>query len=271
MNKFHKSLSWLMKRIDYIFFPLLIFGAIYIIYNYKDSDVSKLAQALTLYSTFGIIFHSVYIRDRFIKKRKEPEIQVNFNFSEPDCHLTDTDIQILEKGIEKISTYYIRMRIENIGNSTLENTEVILEKIISNGKALKDVLPLSMIWATTEIQQNRSVVQIPQKSFRTIDLVYIMDGSRINDLGIRGNRFEKLIKGIGICSLVKPNTISDVISYGEYEFCFSIISDNQKPHFVKMFLNYNGEWEYDIKKMFENNLKAGVISSGNSRNIFENN
>jgi len=264
---------------DYLFLPLaIIFGLFLgiILYNYFGNklQVDNYIQMLIAYSTFLVIFHSVYIRDASSMFRERPIISVEFNYSEPDCHKTTIG--------GKIPVYYIRFRVNNIGKTTIETAEVILEKVKISGKTLTSFLPLNLTWALTEVQLNRGIVNIPQGMFRTIDLIEIEDPAVITPISInlrnstdpseelQGQRLNKHINGIGICSVVKPNTFSDILPFGNYIFYLSVSSDNTPPRFLKFSIDYDGKWSDNLNTMFSTYLKIRLLSqSYNKSDIFD--
>lgn len=71
-----------------------------------------------------------------------------------------------------------------------------------------------------------------------------------------------LSKGIGICSVVEPNTLSDVVPIGNYFFYLSICADNIRPTFAKLSVNYDGGWSGNIQTMFGNHLKVKLLKYG---------
>ena len=279
---FHKIKRSFRNNGDYYFFTFsIIFGLLlgYLLIHYFCISIQDTAQLLIIYATFSILFHTIFIKDNFSKYRERPEIKADFNFYEPDCHLTETFVRYqLQNGLTEIisiPTYYIRMRIYNIGKTTLKETEVILEKVKIGNKFLKTFLPLNLIWALTESQNNRGLVQIPQGTFRTADLISIYRHTETASLvqilsgtnKVDEMRYKSLLNSISVCSVVKPNTLSDILPKGDYKFYLSIVSENQAPYFVKISVNYDGNWSDNTDTMFKKHLKVALVKKGIDRSF----
>lgn len=235
--------------------------------NEAGLNIQDTAQILIVFTTFTVLFHSVFIKDNFSSYRKRPVIDISLNFKEPDCHLTETHIRFplneKEIGFIEVPTYYLRLRVHNIGKSTLNNVEAILEKVEMNGKELTSFLPITLIWALTEVQSNRGITQIPQGTFRTLDLVHLLEPERTKK--VPDERYQALAGNVGVCSVVKPNTYSDILTKGNYTLYLSIVSENQEPYFAKMLLKYNGKWDDSLSSMFKNNLILKLVAKGKSK------
>ncbi len=267
---------------DYYFFVIAIILGLLIgivLLHYLCISIQDVAQLLIIYATFSVLFHTIFIKDNFSKYRERPELKADFNFHEPDCHLTETFVRYLllndSIGLATIPTYYIRMRINNTGKTTLKNTEVILEKVKKGNKYLKTFLPLNLIWALTESQNNRGLVQIPQGTFRTADLIYIYrqteTANLVQDLHntnrVDEMRYKTSLNSIGVCSVVKPNTLSDILPKGNYKFYLSIVSENQAPYFIKFSVVYDGGWSDNTETMFKKHLKVVLMKKGSEKSF----
>lgn len=160
-------------RIFLIFVILIPISTFYLFYQSLGLD--KLIQFLIVEGTFFAVIYSVLIKDIALKYRKRPKANLLFNFHEPDCHLTVSHTGIPGIAYQGIPTYYIRLRVLNEGGETINNAEVILEEVKNPRARLNTYLPLNLIWALTEVQENRGIVRIPQRLFRTLDLFKILE------------------------------------------------------------------------------------------------
>lgn len=263
--------SFLMLLVAYLFLSGLTSGGKLV---FSTADVIQLLIVIT---TLLVLMHSILIGDRYSLKREQPILDLEFNFSEPDCHKTFNNITLDTSSgrlFFQINTYYIRCRVKNIGKSTLKNASVIIEKVETNGITLSNFVPLNLTWALTEIQANRGVVEIPQGVFRTIDLISISKPSDItpitnllvansNDPTFR--RFSMLQHGISICSPIQPNTMSDILPSGDYLFYISVASDSLPPMYAKFKVDYDGGWEDNFLQMVPAHLKVRLIKYGESK------
>lgn len=272
-----KILKSLSLYLDY-FFPLFLLGSslvlwFWILNNFSTSDK---IQMLLAYGSLAVIVHSVYLRD-FSSKRLQPIPTIEFNYSEPDCHLTLTSTG-LPTGYSSIPTFYIRARINNKGKSTMRSAQVILEKVEQNGIPLNTFLPLNLTWALTEAQRDRSITDIPQGAFRTLDMVCVFHpqiAAVVADMIPRfdtstgakeyAERVRRYSERIEVCSPVKPNTYSDILYSGEYFLYISIASDNSNPVFAKFRVFYDGGWSDDLTDMFTNHLSVVLVIWGTNK------
>lgn len=240
----------------------------YYLTQYACLSIQDTAQILIIFTTFAVLFHSVFIKDNFSSYRRRPVIDLLLNFNEPDCHLTETHIRFQtttnQVGRIEIPTYYLRLRVRNLGKTTLKNVEAILEKVEKNGKELTSFLPLTLIWALTEVQANRGLTQIPQGTFRTLDLLNLMKPEQTQQ--ITDERYQAMVGKMAVCSVVQPNTNSDILEKGKYTFYLSVVSENQEPYFAKFSVKYDGLWSDDIKTMFKKHIKLTLVSKGKNKN-----
>lgn len=240
----------------------------YYLTQYACLNIQDAAQILIIFTTFAVLFHSVFIKDNFSSYRQRPIIDLQLNFSEPDCHLTETYIRFQtntnQVGRIEIPTYYLRLRVCNLGKTTLKNVEAILEKVEKNDKELTSFLPLTLIWALTEVQANRGLTQIPQGTFRTLDLINLIKPEQTRQ--IPDERYQAMVGKMSVCSVVQPNTNSDILDKGKYVFYLSVVSENQEPYFAKLSIEYDGLWNDDIKTMFKKHVKLTLVSKGKNKN-----
>jgi hypothetical protein len=75
-----------------------------------------------------------------------------------------------------------------------------------------------------------------------------------------------MVGNISVCSVVQPNTNSDILEKGRYMFYLSIVSENQEPYFAKLSIKYDGLWSDDIKEMFKKHIKLELLSKGKNKN-----
>lgn len=267
--------DWLHSYSDYIFLSVaFVIGVAITITSLIYLPNKDVIQILIAYSSFLVVFYSVIVKDYASTFRLRALPSIEFNFTEPDCHKTE-----LGAGIP---VYYIRFRVRNIGKSTLRNTEVILEKVLHNGDQVKTSLPLNLTWALTENQGDRGKVHIPQGMFRTLDFIKILEPMSTSHFAFElqtssnpaqellSKRFRALSEGIGVCAVIEPNTLSDVLPFGEYTFYLSVASDNSVPLFAKFKIKYEGVWTDDTTEMFGGKLTVSLLETGfNKSQIFD--
>lgn len=203
-------------------------------------------QIVIAFATFLAVIVALF-GERLWRWKDRPQTKVYFSSSNPECyHLTD--IHIIQNGviIEAIPTYYIRLKVSNNGVSTLENTEVVLEKVEPQPDRF---MSLNLSWAGFNVPPNdiQRTVRIPRKQSRTVDIIEVMEPSQTSSfadkLATRNDsdteRYKAYSKGFRSCS-IKPNTLSDIFPAGEYMFHLGIYADNTEPKFVKLSIKYDG-------------------------------
>jgi hypothetical protein len=193
---------------DYYFYYVSLLAGLFLGYYLSQCsrlDIQDTAQILIIFTTFAVLFHSVFIKNNYSSYRQRPIIDLILNFREPDCHLTETHVRFQttsnQIGRIEIPTYYLRLRVHNLGKTTLKNVEAILEKVEKNGKELTSFLPLTLIWALTEVQANRGLTQIPQGTFRTLDLLNLMKPEQTKQ--ISDERYQAMVGKMSVCSVVQ--------------------------------------------------------------------
>lgn len=263
---------FLLGYSDYLYLTLIagvLFFISYSLWDYPEIlSKTDLIQFLIFVATLATLIQAILIKDRFSSYRKRPIVTIDYEkVTQPDSHKTTTYIPALNVGIE---TYYIRFRIYNSGKSTMRNAQVLIEKIEKDGHILNEFLPISLVWALTENQGDRGTVNIPQGSFKTVDLFKLLNPTQIkevvtllrtNNIHITANRFEKMKGNISICSVVEPNTMSDIVPAGEYRIYLSIVGENIEPRKVIFDVNYDGHWVDNTTEMLNNHIRMTLVES----------
>lgn len=276
LNKFFQQIRQIVLKWGDVIFILfaVLFLILSILYFWPISRPDAI-QLVIFQATFFTLFYSVIIGNKPNLYRNRPISHIEFNFEEPDCHLTTAVTVIANTAID---TYYVRFRFKNIGKGTIKNAQVILEKVKQKDKYVSSFLPINLIWALTENQSNRGLVDVPQGVFRTVDCFKVMnpsqtinaaiDFSHISSINpIYSSKYNKLAKGISICGITEPNTLSDILPFGNYFFYFTICSDNTAPLFAKFKVDYRGNWTNVLKTMFSpRHLNVKLISFSEDKN-----
>lgn len=240
------------EQLDKIFFIvafLITFGSIFYFWFYEDNLVDAIQIGIFLATFFTLLF-SALIKDGPLNYRNRPKIKVIFDDNEADnYHMTKMENNWKTHGGERvngyISTYYVRLRVENFGNSTLKNTQVILQKIVK-GKLTRPFFPLNLFWGF-----GGDTVDIPPMgASKAVNIFEVMNPSEAYSLiaslhskggGPDEERYLEQGKGLRACSVL-PNTLSDVFPAGKYVFQIMISADNAKPVFVNIHIRYDKNW-----------------------------
>ncbi|OGJ16390.1 MAG: hypothetical protein A2632_02850 [Candidatus Pacebacteria bacterium RIFCSPHIGHO2_01_FULL_46_16] len=204
--------------------------------------------------------------NRLWKWFDRPKIIVDFDDNNPEFfHQTEMHIHQNGQIIKSVPTYYIRLKVTNAGKDTLENAEVVLEKVIPQQEKF---MSLNLSWAGFISASNdiTRTVRIPRKQSRIIDVIEVMKPQETKELAMNLNqndtdkkRYEAYSKGFRCCS-IKPNTLSDIFSNGNYVFHFGVYADNAEPKNFKLSIKYNGNWNSNNRKMANKNLRIKLLS-----------
>lgn len=223
-------------------------------------------QMVIAFVTFLAVLVALF-GERLWKWKDRPQIDVYFGRSDPECyHLTN--MHVIQNGviIGVIPTYYIRLKVSNSGASTLENTEVVLEKVEPQPDRF---MSLNLSWAGFNVPPNdiQRTVRIPRKQSRIVDIIEVMEPSKTlsfaEKLSVQKDsdteRYKSYSNGFRSCS-IKPNTLSDIFLAGKYIFHLGIYADNTEPRFVSLSIKYDGSFGNEgVKGMRSKHLKVSLL------------
>lgn len=232
-------------------------------------SISDFIQLIIACVTFIAVIVALFA-NRFWEWLDRPHISVYFNDENTEnYHQTSMELRNgAGQLIESIPTYYVRLKITNLGKRTLENTEVILEKVEPQPNVF---MSLNLSWAGQVADGTgiARIVRIPQEQSRIIDVLEVMEPTQTlnfiknlsnNDPSIK--RYEKYSKGFRSCS-IRPNTLSDIFTAGTYIFHLGIYADNTEPKLVKLSIKYDGNWgTQGIKGMRKKHLRIKLVDNG---------
>jgi len=281
MEKIIESTRNLLKNYkDYLFFPtalLLLFVFWQILKCFFPT--AEAIQVELVATTLLVLFHAIYIKDDSAKHRNRPILNIELNFNEPDCHLTQAHAGITPGPHELIPAFFIRFRVKNTGRTTAKKVEVIVEKVSHNGSTVNTFVPLNLTWSLTEHKKFREYINIPQGMYRIVDFLKIMHPTKTarlsGKLGQMTNnpiaethcrRFSEMSHGIGICATREPNNLSDILNAKNYKIYLTISSDNTTPSFARFRIDYNGKWIDDAAGMFKKSLKVKLEEYDTNKN-----
>lgn len=230
-----------------------------------------LVQLLIFLATLSTLFYSTILRDDARNYRERGIIDLSFDQMESDLfHLTNMDVIKNGSIISTIPTYYVRLRVNNIGKQPLNNVQVVIEKVRTNGSLARPFLSLNLHWAFNLFGDPR-VIKIPRGVSRIIDFLEINEPRKSSNVSIQlnrqgdpdGKRYDELGKGFRSCTL-PTNALSDIYPFGNYEFLLSISADHVEPLFANFAVEYNGRWDLNISRM-RNYLKVELKGVGRKK------
>ncbi len=227
-------------------------------------------QIIIAIATFAAVIVALF-GNRFWEWLDRPHITVYFDDSDTEnYHQTSMELRNgAGQLIESIPTYYVRLKITNLGRRTLENAEVVLEKVEPQPVVF---MSLNLSWAG-QVADETGIsrrVRIPHKQSRIVDIIEVMEPTQIAEFAknkLSENdpskvRFYKYSKGFRSCS-IKPNTLSDIFDSGDYVFHIGIYADNTEPKLIKISIKYDSGWGTEgIDGMRKNHLRIKLLDNG---------
>lgn len=227
------------------------------------------SQILIFSVTAMTLFFQGVIGDRAYKYRNRPKIKVIFDVNETEnYHMTVMQSNWLtySHGILNnfVLAYYVRLRIENVGNTTLKNTQVVLRRV-KKGNLSHPFFPLNLTWAFA----GEAVDISPKGASKSIDIIEVMEPSKVKQMlidyeakggGPDRDRCFALQTGFRSCS-ISPNSLSDIFEKGKYLFEILVTAENAEPKLIDLAIDYDGNWkkEYRLDEM-KKHLKVKLIS-----------
>ncbi len=230
-------------------------------------NLSDIIQVVIAFITLCAVLVALF-KERFWRNKDKPIIDVYFSDKDTECYQrTDMHVTLNNGTVIAIPTYYIRMIVSNIGKDTLNNAEVVLEKVEPQSEMF---MSLNLDWAgfiPLNLNDITRTVRIPQGQSRVVNVIEVMRPDKAMKLSkmmksiksVDYQRYEGYIKGFRACS-IKPNSLSDIFTAGEYVFHLGIYADNTEPKYVKLSIKYSGKWgKRDGKDMQTKYLKVKLL------------
>lgn len=187
-----------------------------------------------------------------------PKVNISIKQTSPDCQkLPFTD---RSTGQRVYDSYYLRLRVENIGNYHLEDIEAIVTEVFekaANGEYIdkKNFLPLNLVWAHKKLV---SMPKVQPKLFKHLNFGYIVKANfaNLNYFGI----IDDVNIVFKFCFGVEPNHGSHILLPGDYDITIKFASNNLSPIIKKYNLVIADEWNDDEKEMMQKNISIKEIS-----------
>jgi len=205
---------------------------------------------------------------------RHAEFSVNFQPRPPDCNRIPLAYQGIVKGEEGVAiasvsaeTHYVRVRVQNIGNSGAEDLEVAVLEVRRRGRAnprfqrVQMSTPWNLTWKDF---QSHVLPRLPLGSERHIDIGHVVDPHRRGLIpGEDRAGSEPSTTLFCLAFYVKSNTAEYLLEPGEYEIDFQVFAANAKPSPIFTFhLNHTGQWFEGEAKMYHDGLGMSVTRAG---------
>ncbi|HXX35843.1 MAG TPA: hypothetical protein VEM15_15340 [Thermodesulfobacteriota bacterium] len=180
----------------------------------------------------------------------------------PDCHISMTTYRDPTTGtlLAEGNCYYLRLWVQNNGNSPATNVQVFATKLLRETTPKKPLevgnfLPMNLTWAhTKEIFRSR----IAPKMGRHCDLGHIAD-PKLRHIHNETRPDVPQDKTVLFLDLeVAPFTLVHLLQPGNYELRLIIAADNLRPIKKVVKIVHSGNWFDDEKDMFEKGVKLSI-------------
>ncbi|MFA5128676.1 MAG: hypothetical protein WC445_01775 [Patescibacteria group bacterium] len=207
--------------------------------------VVNIIVAVVMFFTALVALFQVKITARFKKTKIESDIKLE----PPDCH--KIKLKDRETGSESDS-FYMRMKVVNIGKHPAENVEVMINKCWKfDGEKkdeLKKFLPMNLVWSH---YRDITIKKILPKHFRHCDIGFFVL--------IKDNRIMFKIDTVAQPNKVEGDVYPNILEAGKYQLDLLIGADNVKTFSQSYILSFNDEFYIQEKDMFSKNIRIEKI------------
>ncbi len=204
----------------------------------------------------ALVLGTGIIQDKVRRWRYKPKLKVTCTPSPPDCH--KTSITDKKTGEFICDCYYLRLNIENIGNTSMDEVEVkmlsVSKKIGDHYEMQNSFLPMNLKWSHTG---DVIASKIQTGLFKHLDLGNVR--KHFDQLPIEKKQVKSEIALF--CDLeVIPNTGSHIILHGDYKIKLVIAGNNLKPQYKEYNLVLMDKWTEDEAAMLSKNITLKELS-----------
>ncbi|KKQ36503.1 MAG: hypothetical protein US54_C0065G0008 [Candidatus Roizmanbacteria bacterium GW2011_GWA2_37_7] len=264
---------------DLIYFLFTAIILSWIIQSFWLKDSQNTVQMLIFSITTAALIYQGFLSRVFRNYVNRPIIKVLFDDTKSEYfHKTlmriYTEIFVQQAAstttipmVDFVPTYYVRLKVVNEGNLTLENTEVIIEnaEVVDDSILIRPFMPLNLHWAFAEDKERRKINIPPNDAYRIIDFFELTNpmatkvyANKLAQGNVDYDRYHALSSGFRICS-VPPNTLSDIYDQGIYVFTLGIYANNSKPIYKKIRVEYDGVWNDNPDIMRKDHVKVRLL------------
>jgi hypothetical protein len=199
-----------------------------------------------------------------------PRIAVEFNTSPPDSHRTE--LRNIQTGAIVSPTFYLRMRVNNSGGSTMERVEAMITRVdrrLPNGSMpeMKEFLPLNLVWAhmtrfvpvgnfaLKQAGVTRDAIQ-PQL-YKFLDFGHLRPPEPSDLAGKHIPSSPKVVLELDV--EFAPNTMTHILGPGEYVFTVAFAAANARMVEKKYRMIIADAWVDDEDEMLNKNISINKI------------
>lgn len=218
------------------------------------------AVAATLLATVVALF-----KEEFQSWWRRPKLVVMVRLTAPDSDKIPIQRQVSSSPptIERFDCYFLRLWIQNDGNSRAEKVQVFVAKLLRKDgvtdtySPMGSFLPMNLHWG----HENDAFADISSGMGRHCNLLHVTDPDHRNDIGESHPDAKAGQTVISLNTEMKPTNNCYLLPPGTYRLELLIAGANcpPKPHTVEVRLS--GEWHEDKERMFREGLSMQLVSN----------
>jgi len=201
-------------------------------------DWSQFVIALGSLGTFGTVLILAYIE--IIRPwLNAPQLKIDFEQKEPYCKEIGWIFKDSQGNIVRTPSYWIRIKVTNIGSSVAENCYGQLTEIIDHRKGIvENFVPLILRWSS---RPSIDPIDIVEETSWFLDIIHInKDNNKVR--GIFGSTYSNKAH---ICEIYReqPTGTKKELRTGKYTLKIMVYGDNIKPVKKELYVNWGGNWK----------------------------
>jgi len=231
--------------------------------------IGLIINAAIAFGTLVVAF-AAFFQDKIRGWLLHPKLDVELNWTLPDCHKTPS--YIIEKETRNIifttDSYYFRLRVKNGGKQRAELVEVYATELLrkqADGtyERIPDFPCVDLVWSTVdktiidgisrELPKLCNIGHIIRPSDRSVF------GPAEDDPGMPSGQ---TVFSIDVDRAVKKPGFTHLLAPGEYRLKLLIGAANANPRRITLEINLYGKWFDDENEMLSQGIGMKIIEKG---------
>lgn len=197
------------------------------------------------------------VQDVIYNRLHRAVIKVSIKLEPPDS--LKIAMRNSQTGQFAYDVYYLRLRIENTGNSIMEEVEVLASELYKRGNnnrftKVNSFLPMNLKWANFG---ELTMPKIQSNLNKHCDLGHVVQSVNV-PLALYGIATTSTIVFV-LDTQVTPNTGSNILLPGEYKIKIVTAANNVSPKVSWFKLYIRNAWSNNEQFMFANNISIEKI------------
>lgn len=233
---------------------------------FLDIDWSLFANLLVGVGTIALAIVAVF-QQNIHNWLNKPKLNIEVTGQPPDCHKMPLSVMQpfpLQQPIliQTDEGYYYRIRVVNTGRDRAENAEVFIasvsKKVGDGYEKVEQFLPMNLLWSHVERPFLEAIS--PGGMEKHCNFGYVIPPE---DMPERVTSWLDVPRDETIFTLaleVHPNTLSNMLTSGEYRIDILIAAANmKKPKKKTLEMNISGQWYGDESEMLSNGISFRML------------